>query len=211
MEIPDTITCYPEIIDDFNMFLDRCQTAFTLRCINVQTDIEWREALIVFIKKQVGGCHPFNADIQYAVVALNENNEIVAYVSFSAYGGYVKNFMPNLPKTIPDEYYKCILFDFSCTSVIYVRRGLSVLLRLLIITFAIRADFDSVVSATNNESGSLLINKFGFQYNEDLFFKDLYATGGQLINARLPLKRGDKYLMKYKEQFEYLQRCSITK
>lgn len=210
MEIPDTITCYPEITDDFNVFLNRCQTAFTLRCINVQTDIEWRELLIMFIGNQ-SECHSFNADIQYAIVALNENHEIVSYVSFSAYGGEVKEFMPNLPESFPNEYYKCILFDFSCTSKKYVRRGLSVLLRLLIITFAIRADFDAVVSATNKESGALLTNKFGFQYNEELFFKDLYVTGGQLINARLPLKRGDEYLVKYKEQFEYLQSCIITK
>jgi hypothetical protein len=206
----ETQLCYQDILNNFNMFLGRCRTSFVLRCVNTQEDEEIQIELKRFVDSQEGFCHPYMAT-QYALIAFDSYTEqIVAYISFSAFEGYPNSFYP-VENDIINAKYKVIILDFMCTSSDYVRQGLSVLLTLLIISYALKDKFDAVVAATNKDSGSLLEYKFGFErlFGVDYFMKDLYLTEGQLINAKLVLK--SEYLGKYNEVYENLQNCTIIK
>jgi hypothetical protein len=68
---------------------------------------------------------------------------------------------------------------------------LPILRSLLLIPFSIKDGYDSVLCATNDESGRLLHDKFGFEVKEEddmdylnsYFLPELYLSNGILINA----------------------------
>jgi len=212
-----------EIVNSFNTFLKKCDTSFRLVVVDMKDD--WVKRLSSFADDS-GDCHPVGEYdiIQYAFVAVEkDSNEIASYVSFSVLNGTlskmpnVKSFVREYIDTNGDVDINSIILEFSCTHPKYRRRGLSVLLRLLIITFAIQEGFDAVLSATNEQSGSLLRDKFGFEVKEEddmdylnsYFIPELYLSNGVLINAKLILQ--SQYLEKYRDIYSNLQKCSITK
>lgn len=225
------VKCQNNIVDEFNAVLDRCETAFNVRCVEVEGD--WCDKILAFAGKNkemktkegveswchAGACAP---SIKYAVVALEKDTgEIAAYVSFNEIdkevaeqeifdAAVVKEDWSVLDDIDGDVHVKAIVLEFSCTGTDYMKRGLSILLRLLIITFAIRQGYYSVISSTNTKSGQLLESKFGFQLlgEKRVFIPETLASG-VLINARLILR--DENLGIYKKTYEHLSKCTITK
>jgi hypothetical protein len=211
------------IVQKFNNFLDTCETSFSL--IVVEMNEEWVDKLSLFAEDS-GTCHLVSDYdvIKYAVVAIeNETDKIASYISFSVLEGSLES-IPNKKQFVKEYIFingdvsiNSILFEFSCTHVKYLRRGLSVLLRLLVITFAIEEDYTSVLSATNDASGSLLKNKFGFEVKEEddmdylgsFFLPEMYLSNGILINAKLVLE--SQYLTKYRDVYSKLEKCSVLK
>jgi hypothetical protein len=207
------------IVYNFNSFLSKCKSSF--RLVVIEMDEEWVKKLSSF-SKDSGDCHPVGKDdIKHAVVALEkESDEIASYVSFSVLTGSLskmddmKSFVKDYIETHGDVYINSIILQFSCTHPKYRRRGLSILLRLLIIAFAIKDGYDSVLSATNENSGVLLRDKFGFEVKEEddmdylnsYFIPELYLSNGILINAKLVLK--SQYLEKYWNIYSKLENCS---
>jgi hypothetical protein len=212
-----------DIVKKFNNFLDRCETSF--RVIVVEMNEEWVEKLSLF-SEDSGNCHLVGDYdvINYAVVAMEkETDKIASYLSFSVLKGSLES-IPNKKQFVKEYIFingdviiNSIIFEFSCTHVKYLRRGLSVLLRLLVITFAIEEEYTSVLSATNEASGSLLKNKFGFEVKEEddmdylnsFFLPEMYLSNGILINAKLVLE--SQYLTKYWDVYYKLEKCSVTK
>ena len=208
-----------DIVDKFNSFLTNCNTSFRLTVIEMNP--KWVKKLDSF-SKYSSDCHPVGNNIKHAVVAFEkESNEIVSYVSFSVLTGTLSK-MPNIKSFVKDYienkgdiYINSIILQFSCTITKYRKKGLSTLLRLLIITFAIKDGYDSVLSATNDKSGTLLRDKFGFEVKEDdeenflnsYFLPELYLSNGILINAKLTLK--SQNLEKYSNTFSKLQNCNF--
>lgn len=181
--------------------MGRCRTAFNVTCAKMSPRLF--DILYRFSRAQGGSCHHITWDmnLSYVVMALDkETREVAAYIAFSTVEGEHDG-----------QGIKAMMFDFSCTARQYERRGLSTLLRLLIITFAIRQGYTSVISSTNEMSGQLLDKKFGFEiaHGYDVFMTELMAADGALINARLIL--APENLGAYNERYKELEGCSLTK
>jgi hypothetical protein len=189
-----------EITESFNQFLSRCETAFRLKVVKLEGAIF--EQVRNFAGSE-GKCHNISDQMKlpYAVIAYEKDvDEIASYVSYSYCNAEGMGQLVN-----------AIIFEFSCTAERYERRGLSTLIRLLIITFAIHKGMTSVLSSSNESSGGLLVQKFGFIKlpHEDVFLPELYACDGLLINTKLILE--EQYLGKYKETYNQLLQCTIVK
>jgi hypothetical protein len=189
--------CDQDIVSTFNSFLDRCKTSFNVICVSM-LDIEWADKIAIFAS-QNKLCHTVQQEDFLAILAIDKNTkEIASYISFTSITGSHES-----------TYINSIVFELSCTIPKYERKGLSVLLRLLVITYAIKMGFKSVVSMTNEMSGPLLQNKFGFEVLPDdaCFLPELMVSGGLVINARLKLE--DIYLDKYKMLYKNMSECRI--
>jgi hypothetical protein len=178
-----------DIIARFNKFLCHYETSFILECVNMSGE----DFKNISEFTQVEKCHSIlleDLEVPYAIVVYEKvTKNIASYISFSFIKGKGD--------------YKSVIFEFSCTGEKYKRRGLSKLIRLLIITFAIEEGYTSVLSCVNKQSASLLGKYFGFEIRlEDSFEKEVFITDGLLINARLILE--DKNLRKYKETYKKL-------
>lgn len=189
------------VVEEFNQMMGRCRTAFNVTCARMSPKL--LKILYRFTREQGGRCHAVTADmdLEYVVMAIDKDNgRIASYIAFNTVEGEHNG-----------QFVKAMIFDFSCTDRQYGRRGLSVLLRLLIITFAIRQGFTSVISSTNEASGPLLVNKFGFEKTkgDDVFLAELYVAEGALINTRLLLT--PENLGKYRERYRELENCNLTK
>lgn len=188
-------TCDQNMVTSFNTYLSRCKTPFKLLCVSLE-DAEWVDKISSFAA-QNKLCHRIQQQDYLAIVAVDINTEEMAsYISFTSVTGSYKETDIN-----------AIVFELSCTIPKYERKGLSVLLRLLVISYAIKMGFKSVISMTNEMSGPLLQNKFGFEVLPDdaCFLPELMVTDGLIINARLILE--DKYLDKYKILYKELSQC----
>lgn len=99
--------------------------------------------------------------------------------------------------------------QFSCTDKKYESRGLSTLLTLFIITYAIDNMYTDVLCVANKQFSKLLKSKFGFEINPDVFEEEVLDNPENLlINTRLIL---NSKLDTYKDTYIKLSTCSIIK
>jgi len=196
------------LVSVFNERLNRCKTAFRLLCVALEEDAPMYERLAEFTtRNKKHGCHSIeDVGLEYALIAFEkDSDDIASYMGFDHAQGEHDGVEVN-----------AIVFQFSCTTPEYGRRGLSVLLRLLIIAIAIEQGFTSVISSTNDKSGPLLVEKFGFKKIDDYipgveyeFLPEVYVTGGIIINTKLILQ--EEYLEKYHKLYESLEGCGLVK
>ena len=192
--------CDVYIIRTFNEFLKKCHTAFDLSCIYLPT--HW-DIISDFIKRNVdtNHCHDVSQDSAgtFAILATEKDSEykdIVSYISFDSNTG-IKTGKKHL------------VIQFSCTDKKYENRGLSTLLTLFIITYAIDNMYTDVLCVANNFFSKLLKSKFGFEVNPDVFEEEVLDNPENLlINTRLIL---DSKLDTYKDTYIKLSTCSIIK
>ena len=135
--------CDVYIIKTFNEFLNKCHTAFNLSCIYIPT--HW-DMISGFIKKNAIHCHDVSQDSAGTFAILASEKDIVSYISFDT------NIGVNTGK-------KHLVMQFSCTDKKYERRGLSTLLTLFIITYAIENKYTDVLSVSNNRYFKSGINR----------------------------------------------------
>ena len=196
----------PDLVVSFNEFLDECKSPYTLVCVAIEG--EWFATLQKFAADQ-GNCHEVYGapGVPYALVALDETQNIASYLSFSTSesgameGAWCENFDP----------LKALALEFSCTGKTHLGRGLSKLLRLVIISYALDQGYEEVVSSTNEASGHILSKYFGFELKESsALMRENCAFGFSLqVNARLILD--EEHLGQYRKTYDSLKQCNLVK
>jgi len=167
LKLKKELLCIHNIIRKVQNKLDDCfeNNPYSIRC--AYSD-DYGKFESIFSAKE-NACHklPSLCDSEAkscfsAVVFMKETREIASYVLFSQHE-VNKESLAFLPE---GDYPNFINIDFTCTPIKYRRRGLSILLRYVVILFAMQENMP-VSSDTNELSAPLLINKFGFTKEED--------------------------------------------
>jgi hypothetical protein len=193
----------PQILGEFNGYLSKCDSPFVLICVGLEG--RWLVDLKEFASSQED-CHSvFGApEVPYGLVALDKDTKaIAAYISFNISspdqgpGKWCEEHAPLLALAI----------EFSCTGKSYRKLGLSKLLRLVIITYAIHGGYEEVVSSTNKVSGHILKKYFGFELADSTeLIRENCAFKFELnLNARLILDK--KHLEKHYQTYERMTKC----
>ena len=200
----------PDLLGSFNEFLSGCDLPFTLVCVGLEG--QWLTDLKEFVavpRPPGQKCHQVFGvpDVPYALVALDKgDNTIASYLSFSASDGspgpekWCSKYLPM----------RAISLEFSCTGKDYYRRGLSKLLRLVTIGYAIKHGYEEVVSSTNEISGHILSKYFGFEIADTTnFMRENCAFKFSLeVNARLLLDQS--HLEKYHQTYRSMTDCQLV-
>ena len=113
-------------------------------------------------------CHQDVVSLPGLLIFNNENNELMAYVTYS------------FEKTSEGEEFLGI--NLSCTSLKYRRRQLSTYLRIVLFLYSIQNNIKYIASDVNPSSQSLL-RKFGFKGKIDVYLEQFNWTYTSSVNT----------------------------
>ena len=195
-----------KLLGSFNEFLSECKVPFILVCTGLEG--QWLIDIKKFVAASGQGCHQVIGapEVPYALVALDAANNIASYISFSA--------SEEIPRSgeLCSKYtpMRAVALEFSCTGKEYSKRGLSKLLRLVIITYAIRHGYEAVVSSANNVSAYILGKYFGFEVEDATAFmrENCAFEFDPLVNARLLLD--EDHLETYYRTYKSMTNCDLV-
>ena len=192
-----------KLLGSFNVFLSNCELPFILICVALEK--KWLSDLEKFASNQKE-CHLVGGEpeVPYALVAIDQKSKMIAsYISFSesskGSGKWCEEHDP----------LRALALKFSCTGSSYRKLGLSKLLRLVIIAYAIHQGYEEVVSSVNEVSGHILSKYFGFELRDGTeLMRENCAFNFELdINTRLVLHKDN--LDEYYRTYKAMKNCKL--
>lgn len=148
-----------DIIYNFNGFLETCSFPYRLRCVTSE-DIDEIKDMIYSSSQCHNQSDTYTENSRYvSIIAYHtDTKQITSYITWENY--------------ISKSNTKYLYLMWSCTKIDHRRHKLSLVLRLVMIYYGIRSKYDKIVSDTNEASGKLLVEKFGFFKNVEGYYDE---------------------------------------
>lgn len=196
---PYKCSAIKQFADTINVFLEKCAFQYKIECMKVNRKDDIKQMI------EMSKCH---SQAESDVIEPDTSADIINVLAIHKQTGKVASFLSW--ENYKNKKVKLIYIMWSCTKIDDRRKGLSTLLRMVPIMYGIHHKFDYVVADTNEQSSPLLVNKFGFEYQETYDAKIGNMTNWDIsINTKLKLE--EPYLKTFKATLEKWKQCALRK